>query len=79
MIWPLQDLPWQKALPAFLLEVTFYASLGSEGVRKRLEKLPPALFATLLTGAAIAPYCLGSMAFGTFRWANLMEEMPLLV
>jgi membrane protease YdiL (CAAX protease family) len=71
LIWPFHDLPWQKALPAFLLEGTLYASLASESARKRLEKLPSALFATLLTGAAITPYCLATLPFGTFQWTNL--------
>ncbi len=29
------------ALPALLLEVSFYYTLGSERLRARLEKLPP--------------------------------------
>ncbi len=69
LIWPLQNIPWQAAaaaLPAFLLEVTFYASLGSERARARLEKLPPPLFAILLAVAAIAPYCLATLALHTF-------------
>jgi membrane protease YdiL (CAAX protease family) len=74
LIWPLQNIPWQAAaaaLPAFLLEGTFYASLASERLRTRLERLPAPIFATLLTIAAIAPYCLATLAFGTFRWQNL--------
>jgi membrane protease YdiL (CAAX protease family) len=70
----LQTIPWQAAaaaLPAFLLELTFYASLASERARARGEKLPPAWFATLLTIAAVLPYCLATAAFGTFRWQAL--------
>jgi membrane protease YdiL (CAAX protease family) len=62
---------WLAALPAFLLEVTFYASLASERIRARFERLPPALFAMLLTVAAVLPYCLGTLAFGTFAWKHL--------
>jgi len=70
----LQNVRWHAAaaaLPAFLIEVAFYASLASERVRARFEKLPPALFAALLTVAAILPYCLATLAFGTFRWQAL--------
>jgi uncharacterized protein len=70
----LQNVPWHAAaaaLPAFLLEVACYASLASERVRGRFEKLPPALFATLLTISAVLPYCLATVAFGTFRWQAL--------
>lgn len=59
------------ALPAFLLELTFYASLASENVRARLERLPPAMFAVALTLAALAPYCLATLALGTFEWRAL--------
>ncbi len=62
---------WALALPAFLLEVVFYASLASERIRARFEKLPPALFAGLLTVSAVLPYCLATLAFGTFRWQAL--------
>ena len=62
---------WALALPAFVVEVVFYASLASERVRARFERLPPPLFAILLTIAAIVPYCLATLAFGTFRWPAL--------
>ena len=74
LIWPLQNIPWQAAaavLPAFLLEAVFYGSLASERVRTRLERLPPVLFAALLTVSAILPYCLATLAFGTFQWRAL--------
>ncbi len=71
MTWPLENLPWQTALPAFVLEVTFYASLASERVRAGFERLPPVLFAALLTVSAILPYCLATLAFGTFEWRGL--------
>jgi membrane protease YdiL (CAAX protease family) len=56
------------ALPAFLLEATFYGVLGIERWRNRLEKMPPAAVAALLTAAAVAPYSAASLAFGPFRW-----------
>lgn len=65
------NIHWLAALPAFLLEVTFYASLASERIRARFERLPPLLFATLLTVSAILPYCLATLAFGTFQWRAL--------
>ncbi len=58
-------------LPAFLLEVTFYALLASERARARFERLPPVLFAVLLTVSASLPYCLATRALGTFEWRNL--------
>ena len=51
--------------------MTFYASLASERIRARFERLPPLLFATLLTVSAILPYCLATLAFGTFQWRAL--------
>jgi CAAX protease family protein len=59
------------ALPAFLLEVTFYAVLGVESWRSRLEKLPPAAVAGLLTLAAALPYGAAALAFGSFAWQSL--------
>jgi membrane protease YdiL (CAAX protease family) len=65
------NIHWLAALPAFLLEVTFYALLASERIRSRFERLPPVLFATLLTVSAVLPYCLSTVAFGTFQWRAL--------
>ena len=59
------------ALPAFLLEAGFYFALGRERWRARVEKLPPATLALLLTLAAAAPYCAAALAFGFFRWQSL--------
>lgn len=59
------------ALPACLLEVTFYYALGVERWRARLEKLPPAGVALALTLAAVAPYCAAASAFGFFSWRSL--------
>jgi len=58
-------------LPAFLVEVAFYASLASERFRARLERLAPPVLATLLTIAAVIPYSLATLAFGTFQWQAL--------
>jgi len=57
----------QHALPAFLLEATFFLILGVERWRTRLEKLPPAAVAAILTAAAVAPYCAASLALGSFE------------
>jgi membrane protease YdiL (CAAX protease family) len=51
--------------------VAFYASLASERVRARLERLAAPVFAALLTIAAIAPYCLATLALHTFSWTAL--------
>lgn len=69
-----QHIPWHLtllALPAFLLEATFYFALGQEKWRARLERLSPALVALALTAAAAAPYCAASLVFGTFGWRAL--------
>ena len=60
-----RDLVW-RALPAFLLEATFFLSLGSERVRKWLERLPRSFTALALIAAGLAPYCAAAFAFGTF-------------
>jgi membrane protease YdiL (CAAX protease family) len=59
------------ALPAFLLEATFFLALGVERWRTRLEKLPPSAVSLALVAAAVAPYCAASLAFGSFRWQSL--------
>lgn len=59
------------ALPACLLEASFYYVLGVERWRASLEKLPPAGLAMLLTLAAVAPYSAAALAFGFFRWKSL--------
>src|SRR5271167_3422427 len=69
-----QNIPWNlalAALPAFLLEASFYFALGQERWRARLEKFSPGVVALALTAAAAAPYCAASLAFGTFRWQGL--------
>jgi membrane protease YdiL (CAAX protease family) len=60
------------ALPAFLLEATFYFVMGVEGLRTRIEKLPPAVVALALTLAAVAPYSAASLALGSFRWQAML-------
>jgi CAAX protease family protein len=60
------------ALPAFLLEASFYYVLGAERLRARIEKLPRAAVAFLLTLAAAAPYAAASLALGSFRWQTLL-------
>jgi membrane protease YdiL (CAAX protease family) len=70
----LRDIPVATAMlafPAFLLEATFFLGLGSERLRARLEKLPPAAVAALLTLAAAAPYCAASLALKSFEWQSL--------
>lgn len=57
--------------PAFLLEATFYFALGRERWRARLEKLPPAAIGMVLTAAAVAPYCVASLALGNFQPRSL--------
>jgi membrane protease YdiL (CAAX protease family) len=66
-----------EALPAFLLEASFYYTLGVERWRTRLERLPPAVVALILTLSAAAPYCAASLAFGFFRWQSLAAILGL--
>src|SRR5580658_636087 len=65
------------ALPAFLLEATFYYALGVESWRARVERLSPAAVALALTLSAAAPYCAASLAFGFFRWQSLAAILGL--
>src|SRR5437660_4566995 len=70
-----RGIPWTTALavlPAFLLEVSFYYTLGVERLRTRFERLSPAGVAAALTVAALAPYTLASIASGTFSWRSLV-------
>src|SRR5258707_13177544 len=59
------------AIPAFLLEVAFYYALGVEKVRTRLERYPPVWVAVGLVFAAVIPYCVASLALGSFRSLTL--------
>ena len=58
-------------LPAFLIEITLYYTLGVERLRKRLDKLHPATVAAALTVAAIVPYLLAAFAAHSFSWRSL--------
>jgi uncharacterized protein len=69
-----RGIPWQTALaalPAFLLEASFFFVLGAETLRSRLEKLPRAGLAAVLTAAAAVPYATASLALGSFDWRSL--------
>jgi membrane protease YdiL (CAAX protease family) len=69
-----RGIPWATALavlPAFLLEVTLYFTMGMERLRLRLEKLPPAGVAMALVVAAVAPYALASLVLRNFSWHSL--------
>jgi len=68
-----QNIPWRMvlaALPAFLLEATFYYALAADNVRARIEELGDSTVATALTLAAIAPYLAVSLAFQAFSWRS---------
>ncbi len=69
-----RGIPWTAALavlPAFLLEMSLYFTVGVERLRFRLEKLPPAGVAVALVLAAIAPYSLAALALRNFSWHSL--------
>ena len=69
-----RGIPWATALavlPAFLLEVSLYFTMGVERLRLRLEKLPPVGVAMALVGAAMAPYALASLVLRCFSWHSL--------
>ncbi len=69
-----RGIPWNMvllALPAFLLEISFYYILGAEKLRGRLEKLHRNGTALALVAAALAPYVLASLALGNFSWHSL--------
>jgi len=70
-----RNIPWPvalAALPAFLIEIGFYYTLGVEGWRTRLEKkLPPWGIAIALTFAAAVPYTIASLSLKTFEWQTL--------
>ncbi|MEO8099226.1 MAG: CPBP family intramembrane glutamic endopeptidase [Acidobacteriota bacterium] len=68
-----RGVPWDVFLavaPAFLLEATLFLSVGMEQWRARLDRLPRAAVAALLTLAAVAPYVLASVPFGTLSWTH---------
>lgn len=60
-------------VPAFLLELAFYAMPGFEGIRQRFAGTgSKATRAALLTGSAIAPYLL--LSFGTHTFSLIAFE-----
>jgi membrane protease YdiL (CAAX protease family) len=67
------------ALPAFLLEATFYYALASDKIRARIERLAPATVASALTVAAVAPYLAASIALGSFQWRSALVLAALSV
>src|SRR5690348_11284898 len=60
-----------RALPAFLLEATFFLALGSNGLREALAKRRGSSAAMLLVAMAVAPYALAAIAFHNFNWHAL--------
>ena len=58
-------------LPAFLLEISFFYTLGVEGLRSRLEKRKPWVLALLLTVAAVVPYTTAALLLHAFNWQSL--------
>ncbi len=74
--WYSQDrgLPWAlalAALPAFLLEISFYFVLGVERLRSKLDRLAPPTVAALIAISAVIPYGAASLALHSFRWESL--------
>jgi len=57
-------------LPAFLLEVSFFYTLGVEALRARVEKFKPWTLALALTAAAVAPYCAATLLLHSFDWRS---------
>ncbi|MEQ1884596.1 MAG: type II CAAX endopeptidase family protein [Bryobacteraceae bacterium] len=55
-------------LPAFLLEVSFFYTLGVEGLRTKLERRKPWVLALLLITAAVAPYMVAALLLHAFSW-----------
>src|ERR1051325_1010125 len=66
------------ALPAYLLELTFYYTLGWEKARARLERLPPWAVSLTLTVAGVVPYLVATAAFHTFRGPEFLWILSLL-
>lgn len=75
-----RDIPWALAtlvLPAFLVEVSLYFTLGVERFRKRVERYEKASLAALLAAAAVIPYLLAAVALGSFQWKSLAAVAAL--
>lgn len=69
-----RGIPFDTALavlPAFLLEVSFFFTLGVEDLRRRVEKLKPWALGLALTAAAVAPYCVAALLLHSFEWRAL--------
>src|SRR5260370_39435419 len=82
--WYSQDrgIPWATALaalPAVLLEVSFYYVLGVERLRARLERLPPASVAAALILAAVLSPCAASFEVLSVNSCSLgwIEELAV--
>jgi membrane protease YdiL (CAAX protease family) len=58
-------------MPAFLLELTAYLFLGVEEWRACLDKVSPAVVASMLALGAPVPYVIASLAAGSFDWNAL--------
>src|ERR1051325_9516331 len=56
-----------RVLPAFLMEAGFFYVLGSDRLRARVERWPPAVTAFALIVAAVLPYSEAELALGSFR------------
>ena len=77
-----RGIPWNLALavlPAFLIEVSLYFTVGIERFRSPLEKLKPVILAALLAASGIATYLLASFALGTFSWPAVAAITALCV
>jgi uncharacterized protein len=62
----------RAALPAFLLEASFYLAPGFEAVRDRLQALGSrAALAIGIVVSALLPYVVASAGMGQFRWRAL--------
>jgi membrane protease YdiL (CAAX protease family) len=75
-----RGIPWAAALavlPAFLLEVSLYFTVGVERLRLRLEKLPPFAVALALVAGAVAPYMLAALAVRSFSSHSLLAIAAL--
>jgi membrane protease YdiL (CAAX protease family) len=75
-----RGIPWHAAvavLPAFLLEISLYYTLGVERLRRHIDKLPPAVVAMGVSVGAVAPYVLASIALHTFSGRSLVALAAL--
>jgi membrane protease YdiL (CAAX protease family) len=61
-----------EVLPAFLLEAAFFYALAVERVRLKVDGLGSRTVAFALVLAAVAPYTVGAIGAGAFRWQSLL-------